>query len=145
MRDENTIVRERQQLIRREMDRRGISIKAVQYDGGWDTPSTVTSYFPAPEGAKEPQTMSVAALYRLICRKALPIDLLSLLLPDGFVIVQAPEAINHDEIAEAMHDFLQAKERAHHPESEAGREIGPTERAMLDDKVVMLPLQAKVA
>lgn len=131
MRDETTIVRERQQLIRREMDRRGISIKAVQYDGGWETASTVASYFPNPEGGKEPQTMSVAALHRLIRRKALPLDLLSTLLPDGFVIVQAPEAINHDEIAEAMHDFLQAKERAHHPESEAGREIGPNEDNVL--------------
>lgn len=136
MRDENAIVRERQLLIRREMDRRGISIKAVQYDGGWENSSTVLSYFPCPEGAKEPQTMSVASLYRLLVRKALPADLLSLLLPDGFVIVRAPEAINHDEIAEAMHDFLQAKERAHHPESEEGREIGPGEDNVLRGKFV---------
>ena len=131
MHDENTIVRERQRAIRREMDRRGISIKAVQYDGGWDTPSTVLSYFPAD---KEPQTMSVAALYRLISRKALPADLLSVLLPDDFAIVRVPEGIDHDEIAALFHDYLTAKERAHHPESEAGREIGPNEDNVLRGK-----------
>ena len=143
MRDENTIVRERQQLIRREMDRRQISIKAVQYDGGWETSSTVLSYFPNPDGGKEPQTMSVAAFYRLISRKALPLDLLSTMLPDGFLIVRAPENINHDEIAEAMHDFLQTKERAHHPESEDGREIGPNESESLRDKFTVI--QGKAA
>lgn len=141
--DENTIVRERQLLIRREMDRRHISIKAVQYDGGWKTPSTVMSYFPNPEGSHEPQTMSVASLYRLLKTKALPSDLLSLLLPDGFVIVRAPEQMNHDEIAEAMHDFLQAKERAHHPDSEAGREIGPNESETLRGKFTVI--QGKAA
>jgi hypothetical protein len=62
MADENIIVRDRQKLIRREMDRRGIAIKAVQLDGGWEAPSTVLSWFPADEN-KEPQTMSVAGLY----------------------------------------------------------------------------------
>lgn len=133
MRDENTIVRERQQAIRREMDRRGISIKAVQYDGGWETPSTVLSYFPAP-GSKEPQTMSVAALHRLLRRKALPADLLSLLLPEGFAIVEVPEEINHAEIAGAMSDYLAAKHDAHHPESEAGPAIGPNEDNVLRGK-----------
>lgn len=136
MRDENTIVRERQQLIRREMDRRQISIKAVQLDGGWNTTSTVLSYFPNPEGSAEPQTMSVAALYRLIASKALPIDLLSMMLPDGFRIVRVPEEVDHDEIAAVLHDYLQTKERAHHPESPAGREIAECENAELSGKVV---------
>lgn len=131
MRDENMIVRERQLLIRREMDRRDISIKAVQLDGGWKDPSTVSSYFPNPEGKKEPATMSVAALYRLIATKALPVDLLSLLLPAGHLIVRVPEELDHDEIAQAMADYLAEKQRAHHPESEAGREISPNEDAKL--------------
>lgn len=134
MRDENSIVRERQQLIRREMDRRSITIKQVQLDGEWKDPSTVLSYFPNPEGKREPATMSVAALYRLISTKALPIDLLSLLLPPGHLIVQAPEAIDHDEIAGVLHDYLQTKERAHHPESPAGREIAPCEDNVLRGK-----------
>lgn len=133
MHDENTIVRDAQRLIRREMDRRGISIKAVQYDGGWKTSSTVQSYFPA-DPLIDPATMSVASLYRLISTKALPIDLLSLLLPPGHLIVQAPEALDHDDISEAVQDYLQAKEQAHRPDSEAGREIGPNENNVLCGK-----------
>lgn len=131
MRDENTIVRERQLAIRREMDRRDISIKAVQYDGGWKNPSTVLSYFPNPEGKAEPATLSVATLYRLLRSAALPVDLLSMLLPDGLRIVGVPEEVDHDEIAAVLHDYLCTKERAHHPESEDGREIGPGEDNVL--------------
>lgn len=140
----DNIVRERQKLIRREMDRRGIAIKAVQYDGGWETPSTVLSYFPADEN-KQPATMSVAALYRLLSTKALPAELLSLLLPGDFAIVRMPEGINHDELAAAMADYLAAKNAAHHPESECGPAIGPGEQAHLDTKVVHLPIRGKVA
>lgn len=142
--DENKIVRDRQRLIRREMDRRGISIKAVQLDGGWETPSTVLSYFPADEH-KEPATMSVAALYRMLVRKALPAELLSLLLPEGYALVRVPEGIDHDEVADEFADFLKTKNDFHHPESEAGRDLGPTERAALDAKIVHLPLRGKVA
>lgn len=138
MRDENSIVRDRQLAIRREMDRRDISIKAVALDGGWKDPSTILSYFPNPEGAKEPATMSVAALYRLIRTGALPVDLLSLLLPEGHLIVKAPVEIDHDTISEAVQDYLHEKERAHHPESEAGREIGPGEDKVLRLKVARL-------
>lgn len=135
--DDNRIVRDRQRLVRREMDRRGISIKAVQLDGGWSNPSTILSYFPADEHA-EPATMSVAALFRLLRTKALPSDLLSLLLPDGHVIVQVPENIDYDAISTACRDFIDSKERAHHPESEAGRDLGPTEKGELGAKVVRL-------
>lgn len=139
MTDETDIVRERQRLIRREMDRRGISIKAVQLDGGWETSSTVLSYFPADRD-KEPAVMSVAAYHRLLSRGALPADLLSLLLPDGFAVVRVPEGIDHDEIAAGFQDYLAAKGRAHHPDSPAGRDIADCERSELDRKVVMLPL-----
>jgi hypothetical protein len=141
--DENTIVHERQRLIRREMDRRHIAIKAVQFDGGWENPSTVLSWFPADKD-KEPQIMSVAGLYRLINRKALPIDLLSIMLPDGFRIVRVPEEVDHDEIATVVHDYLCTKEKAHHPESPAGREISECEHDNLSNKVVDFP-QAKSA
>lgn len=130
MHDENTIVRERQRLIRRQMERDGILLKQVQLDGGWKTPSTVQSYFPA-DPDHEPATMSVAALYRLIVTKALPVELLSLLLPPGHMIVQVPEEMDHDQLCEAMQDWLHAKHQAHHPESEAGREIGPGEDNVL--------------
>jgi hypothetical protein len=138
--DENTIVHERQKLIRREMDRRHIAIKAVQFDGGWDNPSTVISWFPAD---KDPQIMSMAGFYRLINRKALPIDLLSMMLPDGFRLVRVPEEVDHDEIATVLHDYLCAKEKAHHPESPDGREISECEDEHLSGKVV--DIQAKRA
>lgn len=143
MSDENAIVREAQRLIRREMDRRGIRIKAVQLDGGWETSSTVLSYFPADEH-KEPAIMSVASLYRLLRRKALPSDLLSLLLPEGFAIVQVPEGIDHDELADDFADYLATKNDFHRPESEEGPAIGPTERATLNSKIVMLPIKGVI-
>ena len=135
--DETTIVRDRQKLIRREMDRRHITIKAVQLDGGWKTSSTVLSYFPENRDI-EPAVMSVAALYRLIETKALPPDILSLLLPSGYQIVRAPEDIDHDSLCDLAADYVATKHRAHHPESEAGRDIGPGEATALTGKVVQM-------
>lgn len=143
MPDYDKIVRERQKAIRRQIDARKIAIKAIQLDAGWEHPSTVLSYFPA-DSAKDPAVMSVAALFRLIDRNALPAELLSVLLPDGYQIVRAPAEIDHDEIADALTDYLHEKNAAHHPESEAGRDLGPTETARLNAKVVQLPI-AKVA
>lgn len=138
MRDENTIVRERQCAIRREMDRRGILLKQVQLDGEWETVSTVASYFPSPESKQQPATMSAAALHRLIRTKALPLDLLSLMLPDGFQIVRAPEEIDHDEVERMCREYLEAKGKAHRQDSPNGREIADCERMTLDNKVVQL-------
>lgn len=133
MTDYDNIVRDRQKAIRREIDRRDIAIKSIQLDGGWKEPSTVLSYFPADQ-FKVPATMSVAALYRFIKTEALPIELLSMLLPEGFSIVRNPESIDHDEIDCLMRDYVATKAQAHHPESEAGREIGPGEDNVLRGK-----------
>jgi len=133
--DANTIVRERQRAIRREMDRRGISIKAVQFDGGWETPSTVLSYFPA-DPDREPATMSVAALYRLF--EALPTDLLTMLLPEGFAIVKVPTGVDLDECATEMQAWLVDKAAAHHPASPAGRDIAPCEESRLRTKLAVV-------
>jgi trans-aconitate methyltransferase len=141
MSDDNDIVRDRQQLIRREMERRGMLLKQVQLDGGWETVSTVSSYFPANEET-QPAVMSVGALHRLIRTKALPVDLLSLLLPNGFAIVQVPENIDHDALADAMRDYLRAKDHAHHPDSPAGRDIAPCEDLKLSTQVVQLRARA---
>ena len=140
MADENKIVRERQKLIRRQMDERGISVKAVQLDGGWESSSTVLSYFPADQDA-EPAVMSVAALYRLLSKQALPADLLSLLLPGDFAIVRVPEGIDHDVVCEAFQDYLAEKAKAHRPESECGPAIGPKEH----DKLTKLAVVAGTA
>lgn len=136
MHDETNIVRERQLAIRRELDRRGILLKTVAADAGMAY-STVQSYFPADRDAI-PATMSVAALYKLI--GAIPDELLSWLLPAGRAIVRIPENIDHDELAEAVGDYLHTKNQAHRPDSPAGRDIAECERKALDDKVVHLPL-----
>ena len=134
MRDVNAIVRQNQLAIRREMDRRGIHLKAVHFDSGIPYPSLL-SYFPA-DGSREPAMMPVSALYALV--GAIPDDLLSLLLPANRAIVSLPDGVDYDEISAACRDFIDAKERAHHPESEAGRDIGPGERAELGHKVARL-------
>lgn len=116
-----TIVRGRQLTIRRELDRRGISLKAIAFDAGIPYP-TLLSYFPA-DG--EPHTISGAAFFSLC--GVLPADLLSLLLPDGFQVVRAPEDVDHDQLADAMAEYLAAKQHAHHPDSPDGREISEGE------------------
>ena len=127
-----TIIRDRQLAIRRELDRRSISLKVIAYDSDLSY-DTLRSYFPA---SGDPATISGAAIFCLCGH--LPGDLLSLLLPDGFLVVRAPEGIDHDAAAEAMEDYLQAKNRAHHPESEAGREIGPGEDGVLTAKLAVV-------
>lgn len=138
LRDGVTIIRDRQLAIRREMDRRGIALKQVEFDGGIPY-ATLLSYFPA-EGSREPAVIPGSAIYKLAEGKALPSDLLSLLLPNGFAIVEVPEGIDHDGLAESFADYLATKNEFHRPESEAGREIGPTEHLRLTEKVVHLPL-----
>ena len=137
MADYDKIVRERQGLIRRQMDAQRITIKQVQYDGGWESASTVLSYFPA-DAEKVPATMSVAALFRLLETKALSAELLSLLLPEGHAIVRVPEGIDLDDFEEVMRDILATKAKAHRPDSPGGREIADCERVQLERKVVSL-------
>lgn len=143
MSDGSTIIKRAQIAVRQEMDRRGISLKVVAADAGIPY-ATLASYLPADRLA-EPAQIPGGAIYSLAAGNALPSDLLSLLVPDGWAIIRAPEGVNHDELADAMADYLHTKNAAHHPESPAGREISDCERAMLDGKVVHLPLAGKVA
>ena len=137
--DYDKIVRERQKAIRRQINERQLSIKAIHLDAGWENASSLLSYFPANQDA-EPAVMSVAALYRLLHSGALPADLLSMLLPEGMAIVRVPENIDHDKLADAFADYLKCKNDFHHPDSEAERDLGPNETAALNAKVVHLPL-----
>lgn len=125
------ILKDRQQAMRREMDRRGIALKAVSFDSGIGY-STLLSYFPCEDGKADPALMPVSAQYALC--GVVPDDILSLLLPEGRRIVRVSEMLDHDEVAEALCDWIQTKERAHHPESEAGRDIGPKEDNVLRGK-----------
>lgn len=138
MRDATNIMRDRQRTIRRQLDDRGLSLKAVSFDSGIPY-STLCSYFPGQErGAfeKQPAEMPSGAVYSLC--GAIPDDLLNLLLPEGFAIVRVPAGIDYDEVSSVCREFIDAKERAHHPESELGRDIGPTEHQTLSAKVVRL-------
>jgi len=136
MRDRNEIVRERQSAIRRELDRRGIALKAVAMDAQISY-STLVSYLPQPGGDK-PVMMPAGAIYALAETRAIPDDLLSLLLPAGVLMVRVPEGVDHDEIEEAARDYLAEKAKAHHLESEAGRDIGPNENQALTERATVL-------
>lgn len=142
MRSDNEIVgilKARQCAMRRELDRRGIALKAVSFDSGLPY-SSLQSYFPDERAAREPALMPVSALYALC--GAVPDDVLSLVLPDGRLIVQAPVEVDHDQVSDAMRDFLRAKDKAHHPDSEAGRELGPNEDVALRAKLSVVKAAA---
>jgi hypothetical protein len=124
------VIRARQAAIRRELDRRQVAMKVVSQDSGIPY-STLLTYFPA-DGDKQPAQIPGSAIYALAA--VMPTDLTSLLLPDGFQVVRAPEEINHDEIAEVMAEYLATKQHAHHPESPLGREISQCEDNVLDGK-----------
>lgn len=133
MRDSSNIIRERQLAIRRELDRRGIALKVVAFDSGIPY-NTLCSYFPG--GERQPAEMPVSAAFNLC--GVLPDDLLNLLCPDGFALVRVPAGIDYDDISEGCREFIAAKDRAHHPDSPAGRDIAPCEESSLAAKVVRL-------
>ena len=110
----------------------GLTLKAISLDSGVCY-STLRSY--AGHNG-EPAEMPVSALFKLI--GVVPNELLSLLLPEAQAIVTVPTGIDHDELAELAQDYLAAKSKAHHPESEAGRDIGPGEHSALMGKAVAL-------
>lgn len=133
MDSENAIMREALLEIRQQLDLRRHVLKVCASRAGVSY-STFLSWFPA-KGT--PQIPSLSALPGLA--RALPGDLLSLLLPDGYHIVPGPEGIDYDEFSAGCRAFIDTKERAHHPESEAGRDLGPNERSELDRIVVAFP------
>jgi len=136
MSDANEIVRQRQSAIRRELDRRGIALKAISFDAGLPYPTLLT-YFPQ-EGGRDPVMMPMSAVYACAESKAIPDDLLSLLLPTGCVLVRVPEGIDHDQLETVCRDILATKGKAHHPDSPAGRELSACEIAELNGKVAHL-------
>lgn len=126
MAEVSEIMRERQRGVRREMNRRGIAPKVVMADAQMHS-STFFSYFPDPEGKAVPAVMPMSALYQIIAGNALPLDIVSMLLPSGALVVQVPEEVDHDAVCDAMQNYLKVKAAAHRPESECGPAIGPKE------------------
>jgi hypothetical protein len=136
MADSSEIMRERQRGVRREMNRRGIAPKVVMADAQMSS-STFFSYFPDPEGKAVPAVMPLSALFQIIEGKALPLDLISMLLPNGAVVVRVPEDVDHEALCDAMQGYLAEKARAHRQDSECGPAIGPNEDARLTQLAVV--------
>jgi hypothetical protein len=130
---DNDIIRSRQLAIRRELDRRQIPLKVISYDSGIPYPTLLT-YFPG--GERHPAELPSSAVFSLC--GVLPDDLINLLCPKGYAVVPVPEDVDYDTINQHCMDFLSEKSAAHHPESEAGRDIGPNEHNRLSAKVVRL-------
>jgi len=105
-----------------------LPLRAIEADSG--IPYGTLRSYAGHNG--ETAVMSLTSLNKLI--GVIPDDLLSLLLPDGRQIVRAPESIDHDELCEAMQEWLAEKARAHHPDSPGGREIAPCEDNVLRGK-----------
>lgn len=131
------IVRQRQCDIRREIDRRAIALKAVSFDSGIPY-ETLLTYFPNPEGARKPAMIPASAVYAILAGKALPGDLMSVLLPAGWQLIQVPEEVDHDEIERAARDYLSEKGLAHRTDSPAGRDIAACEDNRLRVKATRL-------
>lgn len=106
--------------------RYGLTLKLIAADSGLGYDS-VRNY------ASGDTVMPITALEALC--DVIPDEILSHLLGGDRVIVRVPDNLDHDEIAPAMRDYLSAKDDAHHPDSEAGRDIGPGEEAGLRVKL----------
>lgn len=131
-RDDNIALRQKQEqarVFRLAQRDHNLTLKAISLDSGIGY-TTVQTY------AKGEAVMSIASLFRLV--GVIPDELLSLLLPEGRQIVQAPEEIDHDQLADSMVEYLAEKQRAHHPESECGPAIGPNEGKVLTRKFTVV-------
>lgn len=133
MRPISEIMRERQLVIRRELDRRGIALKAIAFDSGIKY-DTLLSYFPG--GERPVSEMPISAAYSLC--GVLPDDLINLLCPEGFAVVRVPAGVDYDDVNQHCMSFIAEKAAAHHPDSEEGERIGPNENASLAANVLRL-------
>ena len=114
-----------QERIFRIAQRNGLTLKAISLDSGIPY-NTIRSY---SGNSGEITEMPVSALRKLV--GVVPDELLSLLLPEGRLIVQVSAGVDHDDIAPVLHRYLNDKTAAHHPDSPGGRDIAPCEDATL--------------
>ena len=122
-----------QERIFRIAQRNGLTLKAISLDS--NIPYSTLRSYAGHNG--EPAEMPISALAKLI--GVIPDELLSLLLPDGRAIVQVPENVDVDEVADWAEKFGAAKLTAHRKDSECEEQIGPNERAELLGLVVQFP------
>lgn len=109
--------------------RYGLTLKLIAMDAG-------LGYDSVRHYASGETVMPITALFALV--GVIPDELLSLLLPEGRLIVQVPAEIDHDSACEAMEDYLTAKHAAHRQDSECGPAIGPGEHKSLCAKLTVV-------
>ena len=83
-------------------------------------------------------TLSLWGLKKLLRVKELAPLLSRLFEPEEFALVAIMAGVDHDEISEKIQDYLREKERAHHPESPAGRDLAPCEESKLCGKFAVI-------
>lgn len=138
MRDETEITRDIQRVVREKLDEHGIALKVVSAKSRIPY-STLCGYFPGRERGstpRQPVELPLSAFRQL--HGAIPECLLNLLIPEGWADVRVPVGVDFDEVDELCRDFSARKAAAHHPESEAGRDLGPSETNDLASNVVLL-------
>ncbi len=119
--------------IAQDPTRYGLTLKMIAADADLGLDS-VRNY------AAGETVMPLTALDALI--EVLPDELLSLLVRDGRAIVKVPEHVDHNEAASGMLAYLADKAAAHHPDSEAGTDIGPNEDAHLRQRLTLVKAAA---
>jgi len=122
--------------MRRAMDRASIALKVVAADSGINY-STLLTYFPA-DPCKEPVQIPQGAVFVLKQSKALPLDILNLLQPDGLALVHVPDEIDLHTIGLIVAEIIALKNAAHHPDSPSGVEISECEAEGIARKVAEL-------
>lgn len=110
---------------------KGFTQELIHNDTGLPTTSL-------SEWANGKAKLSLVALLAIAEIPDFPLELLSLIMPSNIALVRIPSGIDYDEVSSACREFIDAKDKAHHPESEAGRDLGPTEQADLNQKVVSI-------
>lgn len=108
--------------------RYGLTLKSISMDAA-------VNYDSLRQYAAGETVMPITALYRLC--GVLPAELLSLLFPEQYSMVESQSA-DLDGMAASAVDYIGAYTEARHPESEAGPDIGPTEAAKLCTKVAQM-------
>ena len=131
-----------QALLRRQQDmfleaaNRGVTHKAIHYQ-------TKLSLSVIGQYARGETAMSMPSMLKIMT--VVGNELVSMLLDDGDAIVNVPDGLDHDGLADSFRDYLREKDHAHHPDSPAGREIAPCEDARLSGLVVNIPINGRVA
>lgn len=127
MPDKNILLDRQQRVFRIACDplRYGLTLKLIAIDSG-------LGYDSVRHYASGETALPLSAFVALM--GVIPDELLSLLLPDGRAIVRVPEEIDHNEVADAMRDYLAEKDHAHRPDSECAEAIGPNEDNVLRGK-----------